>query len=142
MRTLTLKIAFAILTSLFLFLNHSIAQEEDLQPKSGSELIAENDTSEKGIPAAFSIEKRASIYAKRQGKKLGLDNIQVLKLTVRRLAYLKKMNEIQQDASIEDIEEMKKRVDSIRREYYQKFYELLTVTQRKKALKAEEIAKH
>ncbi len=135
-----MRVVFILLTTLFAF-HSSFAQEEN-RPKSVTEIISENDTSGKNIPSDLPLDKQASIYAKRQAKKLDLDNIQVLRLTVRRLAYLKKMQEIQNNDTESNIEAIKERVAVIRKEYYLKFYELLNEAQRRKALQSQGIAKH
>lgn len=114
--------------------------DEELQAKSGVELIAENDTSDKGIPDEFPLDKKASIYAKRQGKRLGLDNTQVLRLTVRRLAFLKRMEIISKDKELVTIEQKQEQIEAARSDYYKRFYELLNAKQRHKALQAVEIA--
>jgi len=124
----------------YLCLSSNAQETDDLQPKSGVEIIAESDSSYKGIPDEFPLDKKASIYAKRQGKRLGLDKTQVLRLTVRRLAFLKRMEIISKDKELITIEQKKEQIDAARSDYYRRFYELLNAKQRHKALQAVEIA--
>ncbi len=129
--TLTcLRIATAITVSLFLCFQTVSAQ--DLTPKSGIEITP--DYSEEVIPNDLSLEEQANIFAKRQAKKLGLDDLQIMRLTIRRIAYLKKMEKITEEtsnSSQEYIDMMKNHLD---REFHSKFFELLNYEQRKKAL--------
>ena len=137
MQTLNLKVTLVTLLFLCSIWNYSTAQ--DLQPKSGSDFISAIDTLQKNIPLEFSLEKQATIYAKRHAKRLSLDNIQTLKLNVRRLEYLKKCRTIYSqnpDATVEELEEIK---DEIERDYYSKFFSILTYEQKKLVLKAQPI---
>ncbi len=136
MRQNIARIAIAIAVSLLLFLPHSFSQ--DLTPKGGTEIIPEKKPSPDGsIPSHLSLEEQAFVFAKRKAKKLGLDNVQTMKLSIRRIAYLKKVEKMKEEntsSSIEDIEMRKKIID---REFHYKFLELLNPEQKRKELEIE-----